>query len=170
VFAGFVEIIVTAKVPMVVTLNDAEPVCSSSRVKNHTLTLLSSTTVQARTCFESRESGVSIASFKVLPGSVVKISFTMDGINADELKKDVIDKFVEAFAKELGIAKERISNLNFKNARRRLSMSFELVASSAADAKLLSTMVYRHRHTQPHVTKTKQLHIMISVCSSYLCL
>ncbi len=167
-FAGFVEIIVTAKVPMVVTLNDAEPVCSSSRVKNHTLTLLSSTTVQARACFESRESGVSIASFKVLPGSVVKISFTMDGINADELKTDVIDKFVEAFANELGIAKERISNLNFKNARRRLSMSFELVASSAADAKLLSTMVYRHRHTQPHVTKTKQLHIMISVCSFYL--
>jgi hypothetical protein len=71
----------------------------------------------------------------------------MDGIKADELKTDVIDKFVEALANELGIAKQRISNLNFKNARRRLSMSFELVASSVADAKLLSTMVYRYRHT-----------------------
>jgi hypothetical protein len=147
VFTGFVEIIVTAKVPMVVTLNAAEPVCSSSRVKNHILTLLSSTTVQVRACFESRESGVSSASFTVLPGSVVKISFTMDGINADEFKKDGIDKFVKALADELGISKERISNLNLKNARRRLSMSFELVASSVADAKLLSTMVYRHRHT-----------------------
>jgi hypothetical protein len=138
---------VTAKVPMVVTLNAAEPVCSSSRVKTHTLTLLSSTTVQARTCFESRESVVSSASFKVLPGSVVKISFTMDGIKADELKTDVINKFVEALANELGIAKERISNFNVANARRSLSMSFELVASSIADAKLLSTMVFRHRYT-----------------------
>jgi hypothetical protein len=170
VFTGFVEIMVTAKVPMVVTLNAAEPVCSSSHVKNHTLALLSSTTVKARACFESRESGVSSASFTVLPGSVVKISFTMDGINADEFKKDVIDNFVEALADELGIAKERISNLNFKNSRRRLLMSFELVASSVADAKLLSTMVYRYRHTQSHVTITKQLHIMISVCSSYLVL
>jgi hypothetical protein len=92
----------------------------------------------------------------------------MDGINADEFKQDVIDKFVKALADELGISKERISNLTFKNARRKLSISFELVATSVADAKLLSTMVCRHRHTQSHVTKTKQLHIMISVCSSYL--
>jgi len=71
----------------------------------------------------------------------------MDGIKADELKTDVIDKFVEALANELGIAKERISNFNVANARRSLSMSFELVASSIADAKLLSTMVFRHRYT-----------------------
>jgi hypothetical protein len=141
VFTGFVEFMVTAKVPMVVTLNAAEPVCSSSHVKNHILTLLSSTTVQARTCFESRESGVSSASFKVLPGFVVKISFTMDGIETDDLKTDVIDKFVNSLSSELGIAKQRISNVTFKNARRRLSMSFELIASSVADAKLLSTMV-----------------------------
>ncbi len=146
VFTGFVEIMVTSTMPMVVTLNAAEPDCSSSPVKSHILALLSSTTVQVRTCFESRESGVSSASFEVLPGFVVKVSFTMDGITADELKKDM-NKFVEALANELGIAKERISNLNIANARRSLSMSFELVASSIADAKLLSTMVFTHSHT-----------------------
>jgi len=155
VFMGFVEIIVTTEMPMVITLDAEEPVCGSSRVNSHILTLLSSTTVKVRACFDTRESDVSSASFKVLPAFVVKVSFMMDGINADEINQDVIDNFFKAFANELGVAKERLINLNFKDARRRLfdvSMSFDLIASSAADAQLLSMMVYRDRHMLAHIT------------------
>jgi hypothetical protein len=148
-FTGFVEIIVTAEAPMVISLNDAEPVCGSSSVTSDILTLLSSTTVQARACSETSQSDVFSASFEVLPAPVSRVSFTMEGITPDEINQDVIDHFAEALAKELGISKYRIVNVNI-DARRRLldvSMSFDLIASSAADAQLLSAMVCRNRHT-----------------------
>ena len=151
-FTGFVEIAVMADEPVVMTTDGQEPSCNSalsSTMKSHIVTLLTSSTVKAIACDLSRNmfSETSLAQFEVLPSSVVQVSFTIAGssyASPADLPEVMIKKFVNAFANELGISKDRISNIEVRDARRRLldvQMIFYIASNSESNAKFLAEKV-----------------------------
>jgi len=151
-FTGFVEIAVMADEPVVMTTDGREPSCNSalsSTMKSHIVTLLTSTTVKAIACDLSRNmfSETSLAQFEVLPSSVVQVSFTIAGSSIAtpaDVPVDMLKRFVNAFATGLGISKDRISNIEVRDARRRLldvQMIFQIASNSESNAKYLAEKV-----------------------------
>jgi len=92
-------------------------------------------------------SETSLAQFEVLPSSVVQVSFTIAGSSyatPADVPEDMIKRFVHAFANELGISKDRISNIEVRDARRRLldvQMIFYIASNSESNAKFLAEKV-----------------------------